>query len=194
MIVEHVQILDHDHLFTRHQLTQGIDQNLAFFVVCIMEKTKNRDCVIYPITQYNFLLHIYNLPFEWCFLCCSQIKTICNFGVVTLEAVLNSNGGLFVDARPMMPAKEWESTRSGHHGFVNGRSLRCPFGNVRRIRGIVWLAPIMMSSTNIRRRGTRPSFHLDGKFSNLLSHGMWCGCLHFGFWQRVEISLCASDN
>ncbi|XBI58873.1 hypothetical protein VPH35_040036 [Triticum aestivum] len=35
-----------------------------------------------------------------------QIKSICNFGVVTLEAVLNSNGGLFVDARPMMPAKE----------------------------------------------------------------------------------------
>ncbi|XP_044334434.1 uncharacterized protein [Triticum aestivum] len=43
MMVEHVQILDHDHLFTRHQLTQGIDQNLAFFVVCTMEKTKNRD-------------------------------------------------------------------------------------------------------------------------------------------------------
>ena len=42
-------------------------------------------------------------------------------------------------------------------------------------------------------KGTRPGFHLDGKFSNLLSHGMWCGCLHFGFWQRVEISLCASE-
>ena len=87
MMVEHVQILDHDHLFTRHQLTQGIDQNLAFFVVCTMEKTKNRDCVIYPIAQYNFLLHIYNLPFESCFMCCSPIKTICNFGVVTLEAM-----------------------------------------------------------------------------------------------------------
>ena len=40
MIVEQVQILDRDHLFTRHQLTQGIDQNLAFFVACSMEKTE----------------------------------------------------------------------------------------------------------------------------------------------------------
>ena len=86
MIVEQVQILDRDHLFTRHRSKSSI--------LCCVPHEKDRYCLIYPIAQYNFLLHIYNLPFESCFMCCSPIKTICNFGVVTLEAVLSGNGGL----------------------------------------------------------------------------------------------------
>ena len=62
MIVQQVQILDCGHLFTRASFNSR--HQSKFSILCCEQQGEDRDCLIYAIAQYNFLLHIYNLPFE----------------------------------------------------------------------------------------------------------------------------------